>query len=502
MPAGVEEEWTVGALSAVGNVLDGDGDGLVDNQDNCPGVPNLSQEDADHDGYGDACDPGDAIPPSVVITSPGAGSIFPEGGDLTISAEASDSDGTILGIRFYASGVFIGGDMTAPYQISWKNVLPGVYALTAVATDSDSATGTSHPFTITIRGTSPEPTRRQMYEVLTQVSWSDRLGEPVEWAFRGDGTYRWVMATDFVPGPIRVGRWTLEKAQDAWVLVLSSGERHKLALAPDGTLMIHRRQYWASRPLKGVAEYSDASLPPVRLEDGLDRIRDALAGTEWRRRNDMNIDRTPTSVRLGSDWTYVSLYRDGQCQNSGAWNVTPKGATGYATTNPCDLRYPSNPEYLHMELRTDGQMLLGYDLYSSLSLSEIEPVRKGTTLLTNSEMLEARVEYDMPIKRGRSSSFTAFVRNRGHDPVILHRFAITLDSSPHYRDLKTRLAPSSSELAAKDLAAQTLAPGQETEASLDLVFDRPVKGIYFNLLIDGPTQAWDIHEHRDIRVQD
>jgi hypothetical protein len=146
----VDLEWTVGAFSAVGNVLDGDGDGLVDNQDNCPGVPNLSQEDADHDGYGDACDPGDAIHPSVAITSPAAGASFPEGGNVTISAAASDADGTILGVRFYASGVFIGGDMTAPYEITWKNTLPGLYALTAVATDNDSATATSPPVTFTI----------------------------------------------------------------------------------------------------------------------------------------------------------------------------------------------------------------------------------------------------------------------------------------------------------------------------------------------------------------
>lgn len=35
---------------------DVDGDGLCSNEDNCPGVPNPSQLDTDHDGWGDACD--------------------------------------------------------------------------------------------------------------------------------------------------------------------------------------------------------------------------------------------------------------------------------------------------------------------------------------------------------------------------------------------------------------------------------------------------------------
>ena len=36
---------------------DSDGDKIADAQDNCPGIPNKDQQDADGDGRGDACDP-------------------------------------------------------------------------------------------------------------------------------------------------------------------------------------------------------------------------------------------------------------------------------------------------------------------------------------------------------------------------------------------------------------------------------------------------------------
>ncbi|MFT3767574.1 MAG: DNRLRE domain-containing protein [Minicystis sp.] len=39
------------------HVLDFDGDGLLDSQDNCPTVPNADQQDTDDDGIGDVCDP-------------------------------------------------------------------------------------------------------------------------------------------------------------------------------------------------------------------------------------------------------------------------------------------------------------------------------------------------------------------------------------------------------------------------------------------------------------
>jgi hypothetical protein len=42
-------------------LMDTDGDGLYDSEDNCPAVPNPDQLDTDRDGFGDACDPPDGL---------------------------------------------------------------------------------------------------------------------------------------------------------------------------------------------------------------------------------------------------------------------------------------------------------------------------------------------------------------------------------------------------------------------------------------------------------
>ncbi len=143
-------EWSIEALAHFGDVTDADGDGLVNNQDNCPYAANPTQVDSDHDGYGDPCDPGDAIPPQVAITAPRDQAIFPVEASVTISVAASDADGTILAVRFFASGAFIGRDTSAPYEISWHPSVAGAYSLTAVAIDNDSASTTSAPIGIMV----------------------------------------------------------------------------------------------------------------------------------------------------------------------------------------------------------------------------------------------------------------------------------------------------------------------------------------------------------------
>ena len=48
---------------------DTDSDGIIDDDDNCPNVSNVNQNDLDSDGTGDACDSETIITSNTILTS-------------------------------------------------------------------------------------------------------------------------------------------------------------------------------------------------------------------------------------------------------------------------------------------------------------------------------------------------------------------------------------------------------------------------------------------------
>jgi hypothetical protein len=69
---------------------------------------------------------------------------------VTLSANASDSDGSILGVQFYSGSTYLGEDTSAPYAFTWSNVGVGTYSFTARATDNRGAETTSAATSLTI----------------------------------------------------------------------------------------------------------------------------------------------------------------------------------------------------------------------------------------------------------------------------------------------------------------------------------------------------------------
>ncbi len=88
--------------------------------------------------------------PSVAITRPTSGGTFWTGDTLTVTASASDADGSISSVKFYANGNLIATDTTSPYSTTWAPVA-GNYSLTAVATDNQNATRTSPLVTVQVK---------------------------------------------------------------------------------------------------------------------------------------------------------------------------------------------------------------------------------------------------------------------------------------------------------------------------------------------------------------
>jgi hypothetical protein len=90
-------------------------------------------------------------PPTVSITSPADGAIFGFKPTISITATATDGDGTVTRVQFFHGTTLLGQDTTVPYSYTWKNVPSGTHTLRARATDNAGAIATSAPVRITVR---------------------------------------------------------------------------------------------------------------------------------------------------------------------------------------------------------------------------------------------------------------------------------------------------------------------------------------------------------------
>jgi len=95
---------------------------------------------------------GDNITPTVSITSPANGTSFNEGNSITITASASDSDGSIAKVEFFNGGIKLGEDTTSPYNYTISNSTAGNYTLSAKATDNKNGATTSTMVSVTVIG--------------------------------------------------------------------------------------------------------------------------------------------------------------------------------------------------------------------------------------------------------------------------------------------------------------------------------------------------------------
>lgn len=89
-------------------------------------------------------------PPTVALTSPANAAVFIAPVAIPLASTASDPDGTIARVDFYQGTTLLGTVTTTPYTVTWPNVPPGTYTLTAKATDNFGAATVSAPVNVTV----------------------------------------------------------------------------------------------------------------------------------------------------------------------------------------------------------------------------------------------------------------------------------------------------------------------------------------------------------------
>lgn len=108
----------------------------------------------------------DDVAPSVSMTSPANNAGFNSGSTITLTANATDTDGTISKVEFYKGSTLLGSDTTADasgnFSLAWPSVASGSYSITAIAYDnqnlSTKSTAVSIKVTEPISATSAKKT--------------------------------------------------------------------------------------------------------------------------------------------------------------------------------------------------------------------------------------------------------------------------------------------------------------------------------------------------------
>ncbi|TPG45211.1 T9SS C-terminal target domain-containing protein [Flavobacterium pectinovorum] len=98
------------------------------------------------------------IAPTITITAPTVSGNAPA--TVSLSATATDSDGTISKVEFYNGSTLLATVTSTPYSYSWTNVAAGSYSITAKATDNTGASTTSVVQNVTVNaaGSNVAPT--------------------------------------------------------------------------------------------------------------------------------------------------------------------------------------------------------------------------------------------------------------------------------------------------------------------------------------------------------
>ncbi len=89
-------------------------------------------------------------PPVISLTAPASGTSYTEPANITITASASDPDGTISQVEFYQGTTLLSTDLASPWEFTLTNALAGSYSFTAKATDNSGATAVSAAVSVTV----------------------------------------------------------------------------------------------------------------------------------------------------------------------------------------------------------------------------------------------------------------------------------------------------------------------------------------------------------------
>jgi len=87
-----------------------------------------------------------------VWITPNLGARYALGQSVALAAFVGGSSAPLHHVQFLANGIPIASAAAAPFAATWRPVKPGTYVITAQATDTLGATGSSPPVSLHVAG--------------------------------------------------------------------------------------------------------------------------------------------------------------------------------------------------------------------------------------------------------------------------------------------------------------------------------------------------------------
>src|SRR5438876_404463 len=144
---------------------------------------------------------GGQSPPSITITNPVNSAAFATPSNITIYAQASDSDGTVTKVEFFGDLTKLGEDTAAPFSLTWTNPLTGSYTLTARATDDSGLTAESAPVDVSVYVAAGANIALNQAVIQSSTAYGGLAGRAVDGNTNGNWSASSVTGTDYQTQP-------------------------------------------------------------------------------------------------------------------------------------------------------------------------------------------------------------------------------------------------------------------------------------------------------------
>ncbi|MDJ1480078.1 Ig-like domain-containing protein, partial [Cytophagaceae bacterium YF14B1] len=154
--------------------------------------------------------------PVVALTSPSANAGYQTGATITATASATDSDGSIAKVEFYAGAVKIGEKTASPYSVTWSTTTAGTYSLTAKATDNKGSVTSSSAISITV-STQPAANKLPLVSLTNPVAnASYPTGSSINLTATATDADGSIAKVEFYVGTTKVGEKTSSPYSFSW----------------------------------------------------------------------------------------------------------------------------------------------------------------------------------------------------------------------------------------------------------------------------------------------